>query len=116
MTGQSIPQHHPSPRELDVLLSTGEQVTIGLLAMALQAEGVKAKSYTGPQVRVLTDSRLASSFFRMTFGWTISAEPEFIMASLEFIVCTLCVSMLAFMVSHLRSCQRLAIPSQRSPA
>jgi aspartate kinase len=46
----------PDPRELDVIASTGEQVTIGLLAMALQGEGVKAKSYTGPQVRVLTDS------------------------------------------------------------
>ena len=47
---------NPDPRELDVIASTGEQVTIGLLAMALQAEGLKAKSYTGPQVRVLTDS------------------------------------------------------------
>ena len=46
----------PDPRELDVIASTGEQVTIGLLAMALQAEGLKAKSYTGAQVRVLTDS------------------------------------------------------------
>lgn len=46
----------PSPRELDVIASTGEQVTIGLLSMALQEEGVKAKSYTGPQVKVLTDS------------------------------------------------------------
>jgi len=46
----------PDPRELDVIASTGEQVTIGLLSMALQEEGIKAKSYTGPQVRVLTDS------------------------------------------------------------
>ena len=46
----------PDPRELDVIASTGEQVTIGLLAMALKEEGIKAKSYTGPQVRVLTDS------------------------------------------------------------
>ncbi|WP_305074533.1 aspartate kinase [Propionivibrio sp.] len=46
----------PDPRELDVIASTGEQVTIGLLAMALKEEGLKAKSYTGPQVRVLTDS------------------------------------------------------------
>ncbi|MCL2829493.1 MAG: aspartate kinase [Betaproteobacteria bacterium] len=46
----------PDPRELDVVASTGEQVTIGLLSMALQEEGLKAKSYTGPQVRVLTDS------------------------------------------------------------
>ena len=46
----------PDPRELDVIASTGEQVTIALLAMAMQGEGLKAKSYTGPQVRVLTDS------------------------------------------------------------
>ena len=46
----------PDPRELDVIASTGEQVTIGLLAMAMHEEGLKAKSYTGPQVRVLTDS------------------------------------------------------------
>ena len=46
----------PDPRELDVIASTGEQVTIGLLAMALKAVGLKAKSYTGPQVHVLTDS------------------------------------------------------------
>jgi aspartate kinase len=46
----------PDPRELDVIASTGEQVTIGLLSMALKEKGLKAKSYTGPQVRVLTDS------------------------------------------------------------
>jgi len=46
----------PEPRELDVLLSTGEQVTIALLAMALQKRGCAARSYTGSQVRILTDS------------------------------------------------------------
>ena len=46
----------PDARELDVIASTGEQVTIGLLAMAIIQEGCKAKSYTGSQVRVLTDS------------------------------------------------------------
>jgi len=46
----------PNPRELDVVAATGEQVTIGLLAIALEAMGLKAKSYTGGQVRVLTDS------------------------------------------------------------
>jgi aspartate kinase len=46
----------PNPRELDVVAATGEQVTIGLLAIALEAMGVKAKSYTGGQVKVLTDS------------------------------------------------------------
>jgi aspartate kinase len=49
-------QKNPDPRELDVIASTGEQVTIGLLALALKAIGKKAKSYTGPQVKVLTDS------------------------------------------------------------
>src|SRR5690242_21755504 len=49
-------QPHPDPRELDVVASTGEQVTIGLLAMALIERGVKAKSYAGWQVKVLTDS------------------------------------------------------------
>jgi len=47
---------HPTPRELDVVVSTGEQVTIGLLCMALEDIGVPAKSYTGGQVRILTDS------------------------------------------------------------
>ncbi|HET9699457.1 MAG TPA: aspartate kinase [Burkholderiales bacterium] len=47
---------HPDPRELDVMVSTGEQVTIGLLAMALMELGLKARSYTGGQVRILTDS------------------------------------------------------------
>lgn len=45
-----------SPQEYDVVVSTGEQVTIGLLAMALQAIGVPARSWTGWQVPVLTDS------------------------------------------------------------
>jgi len=49
-------QNVPSPREMDVLLSTGEQVTIALMAMALEQLGLKVKSYTGSQVRILTDS------------------------------------------------------------
>lgn len=49
-------QSDPDPRELDVIASTGEQVTIGLLSMALKQIGVSAKSYTGGQVKVLTDS------------------------------------------------------------
>jgi len=48
-------QPHPDPRELDVVAATGEQVTIGLLAMALMELGLKARSYIGSQVRVLTD-------------------------------------------------------------
>ena len=49
-------QPNPDARELDVVASTGEQVTVGLLAMALLERGLKAKSYTGAQVHVLTDS------------------------------------------------------------
>ncbi|MDZ7585659.1 MAG: aspartate kinase [Thiobacillus sp.] len=49
-------QATPDPRELDMMVSTGEQVTIALLAMALKDLGLKAKSYTGPQVRILTDN------------------------------------------------------------
>ena len=46
----------PRGRELDVLLSTGEQVSIALLCMALAQQGVQANSYTGSQVRILTDN------------------------------------------------------------
>ena len=49
-------QATPDPRELDMMVSTGEQVTIALLAMALKDLGLKAKSYTGAQVRILTDN------------------------------------------------------------
>ena len=49
-------QDTPDPRELDVLVSTGEQVTIALLCMALKKRGVDARSYTGGQVRILTDN------------------------------------------------------------
>jgi aspartate kinase len=49
-------QDYPDPRELDTIISTGEQVSIGLLAMALKEIGVPAKSYTGGQVKILTDS------------------------------------------------------------
>jgi aspartate kinase len=52
---QSI-QPRPDPRELDVVAATGEQVTIGLLSMALMDLGVNARSYTGGQIRMLTDS------------------------------------------------------------
>ncbi|BFM49461.1 aspartate kinase [Marinomonas sp. THO17] len=49
-------QAAPEAREMDVLLSTGEQVTIALLSMALMKRGIAARSYTGPQVRIKTDS------------------------------------------------------------
>lgn len=48
-------QQQPNAREMDVLLSTGEQVTMALLSMALQERGCPAQSYTGGQVRILTD-------------------------------------------------------------
>ena len=48
-------EQSPTPREMDVLVSTGEQVTTALLSMALNKRGVPAKSYNGSQVRILTD-------------------------------------------------------------
>ncbi len=54
-------QPQPDPRELDVVASTGEQVTIGLLAMALLELGVKARSFTGWQVRIVTNSAFTRS-------------------------------------------------------
>jgi aspartate kinase len=49
-------QEEPNLREMDVLVSTGEQVTIALLCMALEEAGIEARSYTGGQVRILTDN------------------------------------------------------------
>ncbi|MBJ7539741.1 aspartate kinase [Marinomonas transparens] len=49
-------QEFPDAREMDVLLSTGEQVTIALLSMALMKRGLEARSYTGSQIRITTDS------------------------------------------------------------
>ncbi|EHM51986.1 aspartate kinase [Cardiobacterium valvarum] len=46
----------PSPREMDVIMSTGEQVSIALLAIAIEKRGIPAVSYTGAQVKILTDS------------------------------------------------------------
>ncbi|MEH6470276.1 MAG: aspartate kinase [Halopseudomonas sp.] len=48
-------QDQPTAREMDVLVSTGEQVTIALLCMAMNERGCPARSYTGSQVRILTD-------------------------------------------------------------
>lgn len=47
--------HEPDPREYDVLVSTGEQVSMSLLAMALNARNCPARSYTGPQIGIMTD-------------------------------------------------------------
>jgi aspartate kinase len=54
LAGEIAPD--PTPRELDVLLATGEQVTIALLSMALAQRGCPARSYTGSQVHIRTDS------------------------------------------------------------
>ena len=54
--GQQIAAAKPDARELDVLLSSGEQVTIALLSMALAELGIKARSFLGDQIEVRTDS------------------------------------------------------------
>ncbi len=67
-------QERPSPRELDVLLSTGEQVTIALLSMALEAGGCPARSYTGSQVQVRTDSAHNKARIRDIDGARVRAD------------------------------------------
>ncbi len=57
-------QAQPTDRELDVILSTGEQVTIGLLTMALHELGCQARSYTGSQVKILTDNSYTKARIR----------------------------------------------------
>ncbi|MCB1141884.1 MAG: aspartate kinase [Leptospiraceae bacterium] len=56
---------NPSKREMDMLLSTGEQVSISLLAMALEAIGVPAQSFTGSQVQILTDGNYSNAKIEM---------------------------------------------------
>ena len=55
----------PPRREMDMLLSTGEQISVSLLAMALQAIGVPAKSFTGSQVRLMTDGNFSNAKIEM---------------------------------------------------
>ncbi len=57
-------QEIPTEREMDVLISTGEQVTVALLTMALHALGCEAISYTGAQVKILTDSSFTKARIR----------------------------------------------------
>ncbi|MEX2468596.1 MAG: aspartate kinase [Pseudohongiellaceae bacterium] len=66
----------PTPRELDVLLSTGEQVTIALLCMALETRGYGARSFTGGQVRILTDQAHTRARIREIDGTRIHAQLE----------------------------------------
>jgi len=67
-------QPDPDPRELDVVAATGEQVAIGLLSMGLKAIGVKAKSYTGAQARVLTDDAYTKARIRSIDASRLRAE------------------------------------------
>src|SRR5690606_1567092 len=67
-------QEHPTPRELDVLVSTGEQVTIALLCMALHKRGCAAQSFTGSQVRILTDAAHTKARIREIDDQRIRAE------------------------------------------
>ena len=64
----------PTPREMDVLVSTGEQVTIALLSMALNKRGCPARSYTGSQVRILTDSTHNKARIKEIDGANIRAD------------------------------------------
>lgn len=66
--------NHPSAREMDVLLSTGEQVTIALLSMALHKLGVDARSFTGGQVCIRTDSAHSKARIRDIDGTRVRAN------------------------------------------
>ncbi len=67
-------QASPEPREMDVLLSTGEQVTIALLCMALKARGCDARSYTGSQVKIVTDDSHTKARIQSIDGHNINAD------------------------------------------
>ncbi len=67
---------YPTPREMDVLLSTGEQVTIALLSMALEKRGYPAHSFTGGQVRILTCDTHTKARIREIDGTRIHAQLE----------------------------------------
>ena len=67
---------YPTPREMDVLLSTGEQVTIALLSMALEKRGFGARSFTGGQVKILTCETHTKARIREIDGTRIHAQLE----------------------------------------
>ena len=67
-------QDDPDARELDALISTGEQVSMALLAMALHARGCNARSYSGAQVRILTDSAFTKARIRQIDDARIRAD------------------------------------------
>jgi len=66
----------PNPRELDMIASTGEQVSVGLLALALQQAGVDAISYTGWQVPVKTDSAFTKARINSIDGQRVLRDLE----------------------------------------
>lgn len=66
----------PTLREMDVLLSTGEQVTIALLSMALEKRGYGARSFTGGQIRILTDDSHTKARIREIDGTRVHAQLE----------------------------------------
>jgi aspartate kinase len=66
----------PDPRETDMLLATGEQVTIALLAMALHSLGFKARSFTGAQVGLVTDAAHTKARIRRIGGERVRAALE----------------------------------------
>ena len=68
--------NRPAEREMDVLLSTGEQVTIALLCMALERKGLQARSYTGSQVRIETDSTHTKARIKTIDDHRIRADLE----------------------------------------
>ena len=65
---------HPQPRELDMLVSTGEQVTTALLSMALHKRQVPARSYNGSQVRILTDTAHTKARIQHIDGHKLRAD------------------------------------------
>ena len=65
---------HPSPREMDMLLSTGEQVSMSLLAMAINARGYRAASFTGWQAGIVTDSTFSSAKIQEVTAERIKAK------------------------------------------
>ncbi len=64
----------PNLREMDVLVATGEQVTIALLCIALESIGIQARSYTGSQVRILTDNAHGKARIREIDGYRIHTD------------------------------------------
>ncbi|PCI79358.1 MAG: aspartate kinase [SAR86 cluster bacterium] len=67
---------YPTPREMDVILSTGEQITMALLSMALEKRGYGARSFTGGQVKILTCNTHTKARIREIDGTRIHAQLE----------------------------------------